>query len=88
MPESTVFKLPDLVIFGAPLHTFQISTVSAAIFHENIKTGNIWPRVFGQLCERDQQKWTETELIGHKLTKAGTSDGNGDLRTEMNGNGH
>ena len=49
MPEPTVSKHPKLVIFGGPLTKSRFSAVSAAIFHANMITGNIWPRVHGQL---------------------------------------
>ena len=49
MPEPTISKLPELVIFGGPLPKFQFPPVSAAIFYENVITGNIWPRVHGEL---------------------------------------
>ena len=48
-PEPTVSKLPELVILGGPLPTFQFFAISATIFHANMKTGNIWLRVHGQL---------------------------------------
>ena len=50
MPEITVSKLPELVIFGGPLSKSQFSAVSATIFLVNVITGNIWSKVHGQLC--------------------------------------
>ena len=46
MPEPTVSKLPELVIFGSPLSKSQYS---ATIFHANVLTDNILPKVHGQL---------------------------------------
>ena len=50
MPDPTVSKLPELVILCGPLSTTHFSARSAAIFHANMITGHIWPRVHGQLC--------------------------------------
>ena len=49
MPEPTLSKLPELVVFGGPLPKFKFFAVSAAIIHGNVITVNIWPRVHGQL---------------------------------------
>ena len=54
MPEPTVSKLPELVIFGGPLSTSQFSAISATIFHANMITVNIWLRVHGQLWVGDE----------------------------------
>ena len=45
MPDPTVSKLPELVIFGGPLPKSQFSAIFAPVFHANLITGNIWPRV-------------------------------------------
>ena len=43
--KPTISKLPELVIFGGPLPKYRFSAFSGTVFHANLKTGNIWPRV-------------------------------------------
>ena len=35
MPEPTVSKIPELVIFGGPLPIFEFYAISATIFYAN-----------------------------------------------------
>ena len=60
MPEHTVSKFPELVTFGGPLPKSKFSAVSTAIFHANVITGNIWPKIHAQLCTAvttEHRKW-------------------------------
>ena len=45
MLKPTISKLPELVIFGGPLPKSWFYVISATVFHANLITGNIWPRV-------------------------------------------
>ena len=49
MPDPTISKLSELVIFGGPLPTSKFFALSTTIFHADMITGNIWPRVHGHL---------------------------------------
>ena len=63
MPEPTLSELPELVIFGGSLNTSQFSAISATIFQANMITGDIWPRVHGQLWPSDHMT-SSRPLIG------------------------
>ena len=64
VPEPTVSKLPELVIFDGPLPKSQFSAVSATILHANVITGNIWPKVHGQLCQTSwPERYTKKQLL-------------------------
>ena len=64
MPEVTISKLPELIIFGSLLPKSKFSAVSTAIFHANVITGNIWPRVYGQLGLRAKQRLGAMQMAG------------------------
>ena len=65
MPEPTVSKLPELVIFDGPLPKSQFSAVSATILHANVTTGNSWPKVHGQLCQTSSpERYTKNNYCG------------------------
>jgi hypothetical protein len=55
IPKPTISKLPELVIFGGPLPKSRFSAISATVFHANLITGNIRPRVDEPLCHWHQQ---------------------------------
>ena len=45
MSKPTVSKLPELVILYGPLPTSKFLPYCSPIFHANVITGNIWPKV-------------------------------------------
>ena len=45
MLKLTISKFPELAIFGFSLPKSRVSAISTTVFHANLITSNIWPRV-------------------------------------------